>query len=123
MNSGSEALEEGLQSILEPYLWEAVSGEEANVNWEEALYSSLMGFIAGGLFEGVDMAIDTAAKVTNRIITKADIGDMDALINPIHTGQGTVLCLDKAQGYGILEQGDEICLEKHDRRQKVVFIM
>ena len=88
MNSGSEALEEGLQSILEPYLWEAVSGEEANVNWEEALYSSLMGFVTGGLFEGVDMAIDTAAKVTNRIITKADIGNMDALINPIHEVTG-----------------------------------
>ena len=88
MNSGSEALEEGLQSILEPYLWEAVSGEEANVNWEEALYSSLMGFVTGGLFEGVDMAIDTAAKVTNRIITKADIGNMEALINPIHEVTG-----------------------------------
>ena len=39
------------------------------------------------------------------------------------SGQGTVLCLDKTQGYGILEQGDGICLEKHDRRQRAVFIM
>jgi hypothetical protein len=38
-------------------------------------------------------------------------------------GQGTVLCLDKTQGYGILEQGDGICLEKRDRRRKAEFIM
>jgi hypothetical protein len=48
---------------------------------------------------------------------------LELFIQNTDTGQGTVLCLDKTQGYGILEQGDEICLEKHDRRQKVVFIM
>lgn len=51
VNASSEAIEEGLQSILEPYLWQAVSGEEAEVNWEETLYSSLLGFVTGGLFE------------------------------------------------------------------------
>ena len=87
MNSGSEALEEGLQVILEPYLWEAVSGEEANVNWEEALYSSLMGFVSANITEGVDMAIDATAKVTNPTDTvrtqKAVTDGQNALMSPI----------------------------------------
>ena len=59
VNASSEAIEEGLQSILEPYLWQAVSGEEAEVNWEETLYSSLLGFVTGGLFEA-GPAVSTA---------------------------------------------------------------
>ena len=51
VNATSEAIEEGVQSILEPYIWMAVSGEEANVDWEETLYSALLGFATGGLFE------------------------------------------------------------------------
>lgn len=62
MNAGSEALEEGLQSILEPYIWQAVSGEEANVDWEEALYSSLLGFVTGGVFEAGNVPVERAAK-------------------------------------------------------------
>ena len=52
VNATSEAIEEGIQSILEPYLWQAVSGEEANVDWQETLYSALLGFVTGGVFEG-----------------------------------------------------------------------
>ena len=88
MNSGSEALEEGLQVILEPYLWEAVSGEEANVNWAEALYSSLMGFVSANITEGVDMAIDATAKVTNptdTVRTQKTVTDSrNALMSPIN---------------------------------------
>lgn len=61
MNAGSEALEEGLQSILEPYLWQAVSGEEASVDWQEALYSSLLGFVTGGIVEGANASFETVA--------------------------------------------------------------
>ena len=61
MNAGSEALEEGLQSILEPYIWQAVSGEDASVDWQEALYSSLLGFITGGVFEGANAAFETVS--------------------------------------------------------------
>ncbi|MBR2311327.1 MAG: hypothetical protein IKA47_12490 [Oscillospiraceae bacterium] len=52
----SEATEEGLQSIIEPYIWQAVSGEEAQVDWQETLYSSLMGLMSGGMFEGIGIA-------------------------------------------------------------------
>ena len=61
MNAGSEALEEGLQSILEPYIWQAVSGEDASVDWQEALYSSLLGFVTGGVFEGANASFETVA--------------------------------------------------------------
>ena len=64
VNASSEALEEGLQSILEPYLWQAVSGEEAEVNWEETLYSSLLGFVTGGLFEA-GPSVSTALQNAN----------------------------------------------------------
>ena len=62
MNAGSEALEEGLQSILEPYIWQAVSGEDASVDWQEALYSSLLGFVTGGVFEGANASFETVAR-------------------------------------------------------------
>ena len=78
MNAGSEALEEGLQTVLEPYLWQAVSGEEANVEWEEALYSALMGFATGGLFEGADMAISTSTQ--NKQAKQIYGTDPDALV-------------------------------------------
>ena len=66
MNAGSEALEEGLQSILEPYIWQAVSGEDANVDWEEALYSSLLGFVTGGVFEGGNTIAESSVQRANR---------------------------------------------------------
>ena len=56
LNAGSEAIEEGLQSVIEPYLWQAVSGEEASVDLEETLYSALLGFVTGGVFEAGNVA-------------------------------------------------------------------
>ena len=62
MNATSEAIEEGLQSILEPYLWQIVSGEDASVELQEALYSSLLGFVTGGVFEGANASFETVAR-------------------------------------------------------------
>ena len=56
MNAGSEAVEEFTQSVLEPYIWEAVTGEETSTDWEEAFYSAMLGFVTGGMFEGVSQA-------------------------------------------------------------------
>ena len=84
IKSGSEAIEEGLQEVIEPYLWQAVSGEEASVNFEEALYSALLGFVTGGMFEGGDMMLNTAAqnsqyRADGRTIKGAE-GGVDALM-------------------------------------------
>ena len=83
LNASSEALEEGLQSVIEPYLWQAVSGEEASVDWQESLYNALMGFVTSGFMEGGEAAIGSIAKNAQYIkagktILGAD-GGLDAL--------------------------------------------
>ena len=62
MNATSEAIEEGLQTILEPHLWQIVSGEDYSVEMEEVLYSALLGFVTGGVFEGANASFETVAK-------------------------------------------------------------
>ena len=55
---GSEALEEGLQSILEPIFAGIVTGDAVNVDWSEVAYSALMGALMGGAFEAPRNAIE-----------------------------------------------------------------
>lgn len=50
INAGEEGFEECLQAILEPFLWETVSGEEMTVDRQDVLYSALLGFVSGGIF-------------------------------------------------------------------------
>ena len=84
IKSGSEAIEEGLQEVLEPFIWQAVSGEEAAVELEQALYSALLGFVTGGVFEGGNMAVNTAVTNANYAATGEAImgneGGVDALM-------------------------------------------
>ena len=61
LSGASEGLEEGLQSVIEPYIWQAVSGEEAQIDWEETLYNSLIGFMSGSTFEGAEISRQNAA--------------------------------------------------------------
>ena len=75
-----EAVEEGLQSIIEPYIWQAVSGEEASVDWEETLYSSLLGALSGGIFEA-GPAIQTSIQNHNAKVTYGD--NQGALVNHV----------------------------------------
>lgn len=89
LNASSEAIEEGLQSVIEPYLWQAVSGGNVSVDWQETFYSALMGFATGGLFEGVEVgpaavgkAIDTFKQNT---ATGRDIMDLDGGVNSLMT--------------------------------------
>ena len=62
MNATSEAIEEGLQSILEPHLWQIVSGADYSIESQEVLYSALLGFITGGVFEGANASFKTVAR-------------------------------------------------------------
>ena len=85
LSAGSEAIEEGLQSVIEPYLWKAVSEEEVSVDWQEALYSALLGFATGGMFEVGGTAINTSAQNAKYRAAGSDImgveGGTDALMN------------------------------------------
>ena len=52
-NMASEGLEEALQSILEPYFKSVATGEDLEaINWEEVIYSGLLGMITAGVLEG-----------------------------------------------------------------------
>ena len=85
LSSTSEAFEEGLQGVIEPYLWQAVSGGEATVDWQESLYNALMGFVTGGMFEGIEVggnAINTSKQNT---ATGRSIMDLDGGVNSLMT--------------------------------------
>lgn len=66
LNAGSEAIEEGVQSILEPYIKAIVTGEEFTADKEEILYSALMGFVTGGVFEGAPAAVNSAVTALSK---------------------------------------------------------
>lgn len=52
-NMVSEGVEEALQSILEPVFKSITTGEELEaVNWEEVVYSGILGMLSAGAFEG-----------------------------------------------------------------------
>lgn len=51
-NAASEALEEGLQSVLDPLVRSAVLQEDLNINWDEVGYSAMLGALSAGLWEG-----------------------------------------------------------------------
>ena len=82
-NMISEGTEEGLQEILGTWLKNLITHSEENVNWEEVAYSTLLGALTGGIFEGASVganALQTNAvrKDVGKTIMAAD-GGVDAL--------------------------------------------
>jgi N12 class adenine-specific DNA methylase len=55
LSMGSEALEEGIQTVLEPCFKWLTTGREnfESPKWEEILYSSLLGALSAGTIEGI----------------------------------------------------------------------
>lgn len=81
-NAGSEALEEFTQSVIEPYMWQAISGEEMSVDWGEAFYSALLGAVTGGFFESVTTGAEAAKRSYAETRTgKSVINTKDGLAN------------------------------------------
>lgn len=81
-NAGSEALEEFTQSVIEPYMWQAISGEEMSVDWGEAFYSALLGAVTGGFFESVTTGAEAAKQSYAETRTgKSVINTKDGLAN------------------------------------------
>ena len=57
INSSSEALEAGAQSILEPIFKKIATGEDfEGIDWSEVGYSAMLGALSAGLLEGVPNA-------------------------------------------------------------------
>ena len=58
---GSEALEEGLQEVLDPLVKNAVLGTDEDVDWENVAYSALLGGLMGAGFGAVEVAQENKA--------------------------------------------------------------
>ena len=99
---GSEALEEGLQSILEPGLSNWILDTDKDVDWSEVAYSALLGGLTGGVFGAVDLGTEAVAgKVVSHqqakavgqwLIEKGKIGaeDVQAIVESgLESPQGT----------------------------------
>lgn len=65
---GSEALEEGLQEVLDPILQNAILGADEDVNWEEVAYSALLGGVMGATMGGDSNNLSHSdQKVVNKV--------------------------------------------------------
>ena len=73
----SEALEEGLQEILDPIFQNAILGTDENVDWESVAYSALLGGLSAGNFELVGTIIQTSVEES---IKKEYGGKVESLI-------------------------------------------
>lgn len=52
----SEAVEEGLQEVLDPLVKNAVLGTDESVDWENVTYSALLGGLMGGVYGSVEVS-------------------------------------------------------------------
>lgn len=69
-----EGLEEGLQEILTPWFENMFLHADANVDWGEVAYSSLLGFITAGVMDGItDGAGAVSTYATGKKLQAADI--------------------------------------------------
>ena len=76
-NMASEGLEESLQSVLEPVFKSITTGEEfEGINWEEVVYSGLLGALSAGILEGGGTV---AGEINTYKEGKNIKGDTDAL--------------------------------------------
>lgn len=85
INAIEEGSEEYVQAIIEPWLQNVLLGEENEIDLlsDEALYSSLLGAITGGVFEAGGITVESAQKNavlgdTGKAIVAAE-GGVDAL--------------------------------------------
>jgi hypothetical protein len=59
-NMASEGLEEAIQTVLEPMFMALMTGEDfESPEWDEILYSALLGALSAGMLEGVPTIADT----------------------------------------------------------------
>lgn len=68
----SEGAEEAIQSILEPTFKSFISGEKYDVDWDEVLYSGLLGALSAGFLEGVPNVIGAGAYAVDNYKTGKD---------------------------------------------------
>ena len=82
LNMGSEGLEEAIQTVLEPAFKAFMAGEDFEApEWEEILYSGLIGALSAGVLEGVPSVIGGVNKtIEAKNYKNVYGGDAQALI-------------------------------------------
>lgn len=66
LNSTSEALEEGIQTALEPVFHSIATGEKYEpAKWSDITYSALLGAVTSGVLEGVPRTIGLTQNISN----------------------------------------------------------
>lgn len=80
INSGSEALEEGAQAILDPIFKKLATGEDfEGIDWSEVAYSSLLGALSAGMLEGVPNAAGSIHSNYKANVAHGGLSNMGAI--------------------------------------------
>ena len=79
----SEGAEEAVQSILEPTFKSFISGEKYDVDWDEVIYSGILGALSAGMLEGVPNVIGTGAYALDTYKTGKDFKNAGGNISEI----------------------------------------
>ena len=106
----SEGVEEGLQTWLEPYFKAWTTGEDfEGAEWDEILYSGLLGMLSAGLIEGAPTILGTAGSTisANRGAKKV-FGDGSGLVADSLELGGDVGSLAKKYQQKRLDKGKEL---------------
>ena len=64
-DAGSEALEEGLQEVLDPILQQMVLNQNKNIDWSQVLESALLGALSAGVFNAASVVGNYRNSVLN----------------------------------------------------------
>ena len=97
LNMASEGLEEAIQTVLEPHFKAAFTGEDfEGAEWDEILYSALLGALSAGALEGVPNAIGTVGEslYVNKL-KNAYGSDIEAILTEAGTNKNTSDAIDK----------------------------
>ena len=101
-NMAGEGLEEAIQSVLEPTFKSMISGENYDVDWDEVIYSGILGALSAGVLEGVPSVVgygvDAAVNAVDNYQTgksfKKAGGDINRVATYIKENGGTKFSAD-----------------------------
>ena len=72
-NMASEGFEEFLQEILNPYFKSLATGEKPeDIDWEQAVYSGMLGALSAGFLEGIGSVGTTVSNISDARAIKKD---------------------------------------------------
>lgn len=109
-NMASEGLEEAIQTALEPYFKAWTTGEDfEGAEWDEILYSALLGALSAGLIEGAPTIVGTAGSTISANRTAKEVfGDGSGLVADSLELGGDVGSLAEKYQQKRLDKGKEL---------------